>query len=87
MVKLTELETKAMTAISKLTYAEYGFSDFGVDDVAKKMSEPTTKIRGVASSLIKKGLIEISPSSDEESELVYLSNTGYEYLGRADEIE
>ena len=87
MQKLTELESKAMTAISELTYAEYGFSDFGVDDVSKKINEPTTRVRGIASSLIQKGLIRVEESPCGKYELIYLQNEGYKFLGRADEIE
>lgn len=56
---LTQLEIGVMESLISNLYAEPHFSDVDANDVAKEMKKPTTIIRGVLSSLIKKGFIDV----------------------------
>lgn len=80
IIKVTELEAQVLKAIVDTMYAEIGFSDAGLEDVAQKTKLPTQQIRGVAASLIKKDLLEIDnregyfgiDSSDPRQHIWYL---------------
>ena len=63
--KVTELEKKVLEALAQSMYAEYGFSDAGLDDIKAITKLNTNVIRGVASSLIKKGYIDIDDREDQ----------------------
>ena len=56
-LQLTEMETATMTSLISLLYAEPGFSDVDAKDLSKDTGIPMNSIRGVLSSLTKKGLI------------------------------
>lgn len=74
---LTSLETRVMESLIGGLYAEPGFSDVDAHDLSKWTNIPTKSIRGVLSSLVKKGIISIDDNGSYE--LVYL-NDGYWYL-------
>ena len=56
---LTEMETSTMESLISLLYAEPGYSDVDAKDLSKDTGIPVNSIRGVLSSLTKKGLIDI----------------------------
>lgn len=58
-IKVTELEKKVLEALAESMYAEVGFSDAGLDEVESITKLDTKVIRGVQSSLVKKGLINV----------------------------
>ena len=58
-ITVTELEKKVLEALAKEMYAECGFSDAGLGEVVKGSGVSVNVVRGVQSSLIKKGLIDI----------------------------
>lgn len=99
---LTEMEQAAMDAISGLVYAEYGFSDFEATEVSAKTGIDIKKIRGVVANLEKKGLIWFEQHEQfghkkvrkslkwgvvKTYQLIHLTDAGYRFLDRADEIE
>lgn len=56
---LTELEVNVMDALIANLYAEPHFSDVDANDISREIDQPTNIIRGVLSSLIKKGFIDV----------------------------
>lgn len=58
-IKVTQLEKKVLEALAKGMYAELGFSDMGLPELREDTGLTNKVLRGVASSLIKKGLISI----------------------------
>jgi hypothetical protein len=64
-IQVTKLEKQVLEAVALGMYAELGYSDVGIDDVAHTTKIPRNILRGVAGSLQKKGLISID---DRESE-------------------
>jgi hypothetical protein len=54
---LTDLEKIVLTTIAEGMYAEVGFSDVTIEDVVIESKLDSKIVRGVISSLIKKGLI------------------------------
>jgi hypothetical protein len=64
-LQVTKLEKQVLEALASGMYAELGYSDMGIADIHQDTQIPRNVIRGVASSLIKKGLISID---DRESE-------------------
>lgn len=65
IIKVTNLEKQVLQALAFHMYAEEGFSDAGIDEVKEKTSLDTKVIRGVGSSLVKKGLIHIDDRDGE----------------------
>ena len=57
---LTELEQKTMDAYVSMLDAEPGFSNVDVNDLTLVTGVSTKTLRGVLSSLIKKGIIRIN---------------------------
>ena len=79
-LKFTALETRVMESLIDGLYAEPGFSDVDAHDISRQTGISTKSIRGVLSSLVKKGIIFIDDScGNGEYELIYL-NDGYHYL-------
>lgn len=64
-IKVTALEKKVLEALAKGMYAELGFSDMGIEEVAEDSGIPHNILRGVAGSLEKKGLISIDDREGE----------------------
>ena len=58
-IKVTVLEKKVLEALANEMYAEEGFSDAGLGEVVKGSGLSVNVVRGVQSSLIKKGLIDV----------------------------
>jgi hypothetical protein len=55
----TELETQVLNALIDGLYAEPGFSDVDANDLSEWTGIPTKQVRGVLSSLIKKGVVTL----------------------------
>jgi sugar-specific transcriptional regulator TrmB len=71
---LTAMEEKALSALIEGLYAEPGFSDVDANDLSQWTGIPTRNIRGVISSLIKKGYITIDDSCGNGIyQLIYLN--------------
>ena len=58
-ITVTGLEKKVLEALANEMYAEEGFSDAGLGEVVRGSGLSVNVVRGVQSSLIKKGLIDI----------------------------
>ena len=74
-LNLTELETKTLTSFIQGLYAEPGYSDVDVNDIASDLSMSTKIIRGALGSLVKKGIVTID-TNDSGYDIIYL-NTNY----------
>ena len=59
---LTPLETQTLNALIDGLYAEPGFSDVDANDLSAETGIPTKTIRGVLSSLVKRGIVELVPT-------------------------
>jgi sugar-specific transcriptional regulator TrmB len=57
--EFTQLEEQVLTALIENLYAEPGFSDVDATDLAEATGIPTKQIRGVLSSLVKKGVVTL----------------------------
>jgi hypothetical protein len=64
-IQVTKLEKQVLEALASGMYAELGYSDMGIAEVAEDTGLDRKILRGVAGSLEKKGLISID---DRESE-------------------
>ena len=73
---LTPLETQALEALIDGLYAEPGFSDVDANDIAAVTGTPTKTLRGVLSSLVKRGIIAMVPTdtygAPEQYVIIYL---------------
>jgi hypothetical protein len=82
-LSLTKLETTVLETLIDGLYAEPGFSDVDAHDIAKQTKISTKSIRGVLSSLVKKGIIWLDETSSFGTEkqyvIIYLSQD-YWYL-------
>jgi hypothetical protein len=58
-IKVTKLEKQVLEALADGMYAELGFSDMGLPELREETGLTNKVLRGIASSLIKKGLISI----------------------------
>ncbi len=76
-VDVTKNEKQFIDTLISLLYAEPGFSDIDVTDMAKKMKCGVGTVKGIMGSLVKKGLIE-EPDSDFAG-IIYLANSLYHY--------
>jgi len=74
-LNLTELESKTLNSFIGGLYAEPGFSDVDVNDIASELDISTKIIRGALGSLVKKGIIQIE-TNDSGYDIIYL-NTKY----------
>ena len=82
----TDLEFKVLTCLIDNLYAEPGFSDYGVNDLALKLGMGTDTVKGVIGSLCKKQICYVGESDFED--IVYLDR-GYWFLHPewCDEVE
>lgn len=64
-IQVTKLEKLTLEALAKGMYAELGYSDMGIAEVAQDTGLDRKVLRGVAGSLEKKGLISIDDRSSE----------------------
>ena len=58
-IAVTQLEKQVLEALAKGMYAELGFSDVGLPELREDTGLTNKVLRGVGSSLIKKGLVSI----------------------------
>jgi len=65
IIKVTKLEKQVLEALAKGMYAELGYSDMGIAEVAQDTGLDRKVLRGVAGSLEKKGLISIDDRSSD----------------------
>ena len=75
-LNLTEKETKVLKTFIGELYAEPGFSDVGVEDLSKLTEIPMKQIRGVMTSLTKKGILSVDEVG-ATCPIVYLSDSFY----------
>lgn len=73
---LTANEIKVLTAFIHGLYAEFGFSDIDANDLAEWTGISTRSIRGILSSLVKKGYVSIEPQ-DTGYVIIYLCTDKY----------
>jgi DNA-binding MarR family transcriptional regulator len=80
----TELEFKVLTCLINSLYAEPGFSDYGVSDLAAELKMKVNTVKGVVGSLCKKQIVY----TDRDFDVVVL-NRGYWFLHPewCDEVE
>jgi DNA-binding MarR family transcriptional regulator len=80
-LNLTELETTVLTSFINHLYAEQGFSDVEASDLARWTKTDIKIVRGVLSSLIKKGLVYIfqqqGQTQNDSIQIVYLDEKHY----------
>ena len=80
-LQLTEMEAHVLRFIIDNLYAEVGFSDIGDTCIAEGTGIPMNKLRGVISSLSKKGIVHPDPDAayymDWCSSIVYLNEKFY----------
>ena len=82
-LNLTELENQVLESLIHQLYAEPGFSDVDANDISSLTGIPTRKIRGVLSSLVKKGIVHLEETdtygAEKQYVIIYL-NQNYWYL-------
>ena len=82
-IYFTQPETQVLTELIDGLYAEPGFSDVSDHDLVNKTGIPAKVIRGVLSSLIKKGIIyqltarELGIQGEDFNTIVYLESAHY----------
>ena len=76
-LNLTEMESQVLTALIDELYAEIGFSDVSANDLSRITEIPMKSIRGVLSSLSKKGIVSMENSDDNTFIIVYLNEPFY----------
>jgi len=80
--QFTQLEEQVLTALIGGLYAEPGFSDIDANDLAEATGIPTKQIRGVLSSLVKKGVVTLDETDNwngPQYVIIYL-NEAYWYM-------
>ena len=76
MTQFTELEQKVLESLIDNLYAEPGFSDVDATDLSEWTGIPTKQVRGVLSSLIKKGVVTLDETDTYGAQkyvIVYLA--------------
>jgi Fe2+ or Zn2+ uptake regulation protein len=80
-LQLTNLETKVLENLINNLYAEPGFSDVDANDISRSTGIPMKSIRGVLSSLVKKGIIHLEETdsfgASEQFVIIYLHESHY----------
>lgn len=72
----TDLEFKVLTCLINNLYAEPGFSDVGVEEIAEKLKMKMNSVKGVVGSLCKKQICYVD---EEFKDCIYLDR-GYWFL-------
>lgn len=72
-IDLTVNEATTLKALINNMFAEYNFSDVGINDLSRITKTPTKKLRGVVSSLVKKNLVE-KEENDSGFIILYLTD-------------
>ena len=70
-LNLTILETNTLKTLIGGLYAEPGYSDVDVKDIAKDLGIDTKIIRGALGSLVKKGIVQVE-ANDSKYDIIYL---------------
>ncbi len=65
IIKVTKLEKRVLEALASGMYAEFGFSDMGIEEIVEETGLSSKVIRGVAGSLEKKRYIDIDDRGGE----------------------
>lgn len=78
-LNLTELETKTLTTFIDSLYAEPGYSDVDVNDIANELGISTKIIRGALGSLVKKGIVGLD-ENDSGYVIIYLNKKYWELV-------
>jgi|LakMenE18May11ns_1017448.scaffolds.fasta_scaffold9910654_3 hypothetical protein len=82
-LQLTDLENKVLESLIHGLYAEPGFSDVDATDLSIATKIPTKSIRGVLSSLVKKGIVTLEETNSygapKQYVIIYL-NPSHWYL-------
>jgi predicted transcriptional regulator len=76
---MTDLETKVLLALEVcLDHCEPGFSDVQIDDISCESDLQEKIARGVVSSLVKKGMMEvvITDVNGRDKNFYYLTDKG-----------
>jgi len=71
-IKVTKLEKLVLEALAKEMYAEFTFSDVDINDMVRETKLSANVLRGVASSLIKKGFLMIDDNGCTGSDRHYI---------------
>jgi hypothetical protein len=74
---LTTMEQSVLTAFIHGLYAEPGFSDVDAHDLASATGIGTRSIRGVLSSLVQKGYLNIDEANDAGYVIIYLNESKF----------
>lgn len=87
---LTQNEMETMAALlNEFHDQDYGFSVVSVTDLAKKYEFDIKQLRGVVSSLIKKGIVYVheydpgyyAKKSQRVQQILHLTDEGYKIIG------
>lgn len=78
MATFTQLEQRFLETLVSLLYAEPGFSDVDVNDIAAETGIDQKTLRGVMGSLVSKGVID-TYKNDSGYVIIYL-HFDYWYL-------
>jgi hypothetical protein len=65
-IKVTKLEKQVLESLANNMYAELGFSDAGYPELREDTGLTNKILRGVTSSLVQKGLIDIWDREGED---------------------
>jgi hypothetical protein len=77
-LQLTAMEKSVLNSLIDNLYAEPGFSDVSPQDISRYTKIPMRSLRGVLSSLSKKGVIWLSDHySNREFVIIYLCESHY----------
>ena len=74
-IEVTELEMVFLNTLVNELYAEAGFSDVDIAEIARPMKLSINQAKGVMGSLVKKGLLD-EPDANFEG-IIYLANCAY----------
>ena len=78
-LQLTDLETQVLENLINNLYAEPGFSDVDAKDISSSTGIPMKSIRGVISSLVKKGIVHLEETDNmwasEQFVIIYLHDS------------
>lgn len=65
IIKVTKLEKQVLESLANGMYAELGYSDMGIEEVAQDTNLSHKVLRGVVGSLEKKGLVSVDNRESE----------------------
>mgnify|MGYP003667851677 FL=1 len=62
--KVTNLENQVLMAVVDGMYAEWGFSDYSMNELTEDTNISPNVLRGVVGSLVKKGFLNIQDANE-----------------------